>query len=67
MSSFRHHHFYLFSLRGGGKKIAYGRDPKDALEVLALRLTPAERALIVDHDYIKISQRNMRECVGELR
>jgi hypothetical protein len=58
---------YLFSLRGGGKKLAYGRSPEDALEVLSLRLTPEERAMIIDDDYLKIHQRDMQKYVHLLK
>jgi len=68
MSSFRHpHHLYLFSLRGGGKKLAWGRDPEDALEALFIRLTAEERADVIRDDHIKIRQREMRDYVHLLR
>ena len=68
MSSFKHpHHMYLFALRGGGKKLTYGRDPADALAVLSLRLTPEERALIIDDDFVQIRQREMRKYIHLLK
>jgi len=44
MSSFSNpHHLYLFDLKKGGKKLAYGQSPEDALEILSFRLTSEER------------------------
>jgi hypothetical protein len=43
LSSFEQpHHFYLFALRNGKHKLAYGPSPEAALDVLRLRLTPEE-------------------------
>ena len=40
MSSFSNPHFmYLFELKNGKKKLAYGESPEDALEILGMRLT----------------------------
>jgi len=67
MSSFSHpHHMYLFALRNGKKKLAYGESPEDALEILRIRLTEAEMAEIVPSDFIKINQRQLQRYVKEL-
>jgi hypothetical protein len=67
MSSFSHpHHMYLFALKNGKRKLAYGESPEDALEILSIRLTPEEMAEIVRDDYIKISQRELQKYVKEL-
>jgi hypothetical protein len=67
MSSFSHpHHMYLFALRNGKRKLAYGESPEDALEILSIRLTPDEMAEIVRDDYIKINQRELQRYVTEL-
>ena len=67
MSSFSHpHHMYLFALRNGKRKLAYGESPEDALEILSIRLTPEEMAEIVRDDYIKINQRELQKYVTEL-
>jgi hypothetical protein len=67
MSSFSHpHHMYLFALRNGKRKLAYGESPEDALEILAVRLTPEEMAEIVREDYLKINQRELQKYVKEL-
>ncbi len=67
MSSFSHpHHMYLFALKNGKRKLAYGESPEDALEILSIRLTPEEMAEIVRDDYIKINQRELQKYVSEL-
>lgn len=68
MSSFQDtHHMYLFALKGGGRKLTYGKSPDDAYEVLALRLTAEELAEIVKDDYIMINQRKMQDYVHLLK
>jgi len=67
MSSFSSPHFmYLFDMKNGKKKLAYGQSPEDALEILRLRLTEEEMALIIKDQYVKISQRKLQEHVHEL-
>jgi hypothetical protein len=67
MSSFSNPHFiYLFALKNGKRKLAYGQSPEDALEILSIRLTPEELSQIVREDYVKISQRELQKHVGEL-
>lgn len=67
MSSFSNPHFmYLFSLKNGKKRLAYGQSPEDALEILSYRLTGEEMDEIVRDDYIKISQRKLQEYVDDL-
>jgi hypothetical protein len=57
---------YLFALKSGKRKLAYGESPEDALEILGIRLTPEEMAEIVRDDYIKINQRELQKYVKEL-
>ncbi len=67
MSSFSNpHHMYLFALRNGKRKLAYGRSPEDALEILSLRLSEAEMAEIVRDDFVKINQRELQAYIGQL-
>ncbi len=67
MSSFSNPHFmYLFSLKNGKKRLAYGQSPEDALEIISYRLTTEEMDEIVRDDYIKISQRKLQEYVDDL-
>lgn len=64
MSSFSNpHYMYLFDMQNGKKKLAYGRSPEDALEILRIRLSEEEMQTIVADAYTKISQRNMQEYV----
>lgn len=58
--------FYLFALKGGGKRIAYGRNPEDALEVLSFWHTPEEMAQIDRNDYVRIQQRDLTKHTHEL-
>jgi len=57
---------YLFDLKNGKKKLAYGQSPEDALEILSKRLTPEEMEQILRDRYIKINQRKLQEYVQEL-
>jgi hypothetical protein len=62
MSSFSNPHFmFLFSLKNGKKRLAYGQTPDDALEILSYRLSPVEMDEILREDYIKINQRKLQE------
>jgi hypothetical protein len=67
MSSFSNPHFmYLFDLKNGRKKLAYGETPEDALAILRIRLSDAEMAEIESDKYIKINQRELQQYVKEL-
>ena len=67
MSSFSQpHYMYLFEMKNGKKKLAYGQSPEDALNILAMRLSAAEMAEIVPEQYIKIKQRELQQYVPEL-
>ncbi len=67
MSSFNNpHHLYLFDMKNGKKKLAYGATAEDAYESLRLRLTDAEMDLILKDQYIKIPQRELQQHVKEL-
>jgi hypothetical protein len=57
---------FLFDLKNGKKKLAYGQSPEDALEILQMRLTDEEMAQIKPDQYVKISQRKLQEYVNEL-
>jgi hypothetical protein len=57
---------YLFELKNGKKKLAYGESPKDALDILRIRLSDAEMAEILPGSFVKISQRDLQKHVGEL-
>ncbi len=67
MSSFSNpHYMYLFSMKNGKKKLAYGESPEDALEILRIRLTEEEMAQIIPDDYVKINQRQLQKYVHML-
>jgi len=67
MSSFSNpHYIYLFALKNGKKRLAYGQSPEDALEILSYRLTAEEMDEILRDQYEKISQRKLQEHVEEL-
>ncbi len=67
MSSFSNPHFmYLFDLKNGKKKLAYGQSPEDALDILRSRLTPEEMAEILTDQYVKINQRKLHDYVDQL-
>jgi len=67
MSSFNNpHHFYVFAMKNGKKKLAYGATPEDAYQILSLRLTPEEMEHIIQDQYTKISQRKLRGYIHEL-
>jgi hypothetical protein len=67
MSSFSNPHFmYLFDLKSGKKKLAYGESPEDALDILRIRLNDVEMEEIVTERFIKINQRELQQHVHEL-
>lgn len=67
MSSFSNPHFmYLFALKNGKKKLAYGESPEDALEILRVRLNEQEMGEIIADQFIKINQRELQQYVGDL-
>ncbi len=67
MSSFSHpHYMYLFDMKNGQKKLAYGQSPADALDILSIRLLAKEMAEIIPDKYVKISSRRLQEHVDRL-
>lgn len=67
VSSFSNpHYMYLFEMKSGKKKLAYGQSPEDALDILRIRLAEAEMAEIIAERYTKISQRDLQKYVTEL-
>lgn len=64
MSSFSNpHYMYLFDLKNGKKKLAYGKSPEDALDILSIRLDDEEMAEILQDSYQKIRQRDLQQYV----
>ena len=67
MSSFSNpHYMYLFEMKNGKQKLAYGQSPEDALDILSIRLSEEEMAEIIPDKYTRISQRKMQEYVDNL-
>lgn len=67
MSSFTNpHYMYLFNMKDGKKKLAYGESSEDALEILGYRLSGKEMALINRREYERISPRDIQKYAGEL-
>jgi hypothetical protein len=67
MSSFSNpHYMYLFEMKNGKKKLAYGQNPADALDILRIRLTEDEMEQIIGERYTKIRQRDLQKYVSEL-
>ncbi len=67
MSSFRNpHHFYLFAMKNGKKKLAYGPSPEQAFENLRLRLSPKEMELVLEAEYTRIPQRDLHKYARDL-
>ncbi len=67
MSSFSNpHYMYLFELKNGKKRLAYGQSPEDALEILSFRATPEEMDQILRDKFTKINQRKLQEHVSDL-
>lgn len=67
MSSFANpHYMYLFDLKNGKKKLAYGQSPEDALEILSIRLSQEEMDEILAESFIKIPQRKLQEYRDQL-
>ncbi|MBN1217499.1 MAG: hypothetical protein JXM69_01105 [Anaerolineae bacterium] len=57
---------YLFEMKNGKQKLAYGQSPEDALDILRVRLTEEEMAEIIPDKYKKISQRKMQAYIDNL-
>jgi hypothetical protein len=67
MSSFNNpHHFFVFDMKNGKKKLAYGASPEDAYEILKLRLSSEEMEQVIQGQYTKISQRRLRQYIHDL-
>ena len=67
MSSFNNpHHFYLFAMKNGKKKLGYGGSAEEAYDNLKLRLTPKELEQIVKEQCVRIVQRELQKHAREL-
>ncbi len=67
MSSFSNpHYMYLFEMKSGKQKLAYGQSPEDALDILRIRLSDEEMLQVIPEKYIKISQRKLQQYIHNL-
>ncbi len=67
MSSFSNpHYMYLFEMKNGKQKLAYGESPEDALEILHSRLAGERMREIIPDKYTKTSQSRLQEYVANL-
>lgn len=57
---------YLFEMKNGKKKLAYGASPENALEILSIRLNQDEMGEILADKHTRISQREIQKYVHEL-
>ena len=57
---------YVFDMKNGKKKLAYGQSPEDALDILRIRLTEEEMAEIIPDQFKRISQRKLHEHLDNL-
>lgn len=57
---------YIFEMKNGKQKLAYGHTPEEALNILAIRLSDEEMALIHRDQFKKISQRRLQQYIGNL-
>jgi len=57
---------YLFDMKTGRKKLAYGKTPEDALAILALRLTTEEMVQIIKDKFTRIKRKDIRCYVNQL-
>jgi len=57
---------YLFEMKNGKQKLAYGQSPQDALDILSVRLSPEEMNQIIPDKYKKVNQRKLQEHVHNL-
>jgi hypothetical protein len=64
MSSFGNpHRIYLFDMKNGKKKLAYGQSPEDALEILSYRLPKEEMDEIIKDKCVQVNQQQLQEYV----
>ena len=59
-------HIYLFDLKNGKKKLAYGKTPAEAIEILAQRLSSSEMDQINFESATEIHQRDVQSWVKRL-
>ncbi len=58
--------FYLFPLRSGKKRIAYGESPEQAREIMSWRMSVEEMAQIAEGPIIEVRQQDIHPHLKEL-
>jgi hypothetical protein len=53
-------------MKNGKQKLAYGQSPEDALDILRIRLSEEEMAMIFHDRYLRINQRKLQEHIDNL-
>jgi hypothetical protein len=57
---------YLFDLKNGKKKLAYGQNAEDALKILRIRLTDEEMEDIIPDQYVRIRRQELIQYANKL-
>ncbi|HEY80630.1 MAG TPA: hypothetical protein EYP25_00500 [Anaerolineae bacterium] len=57
---------FLFKMKNGKHKLAYGETLEDALEILRWRLTEEEMEQIIPDDYVKFHPRQLQQYIDNL-
>jgi hypothetical protein len=57
---------YVFEMKNGKQKIAYGETPEDALEILRYRLSADEMSQLLPDKYTLINQRRLHSYIQNL-
>jgi hypothetical protein len=60
------HGIYLFDMTNSKKKLAYGKSPEDALEILRLRLTEEEMTQIKTDTFCRIGKKDIFSYIDQL-
>ncbi len=60
------HSLYLFDMKTGKKKLAYGQDPEDALDILRIRLTDEEMDIIIPGQHKRIGRHELIKYADQL-
>lgn len=66
MNTPRPHYFYLFEMRNGKKKLAWGPTPEAALETLLQRSSEDALNDVIADRYEKIQQRDLAKYARDL-
>jgi hypothetical protein len=59
-------HFFLFSLKSGRKRLAYGRSLEEALEIMSWRMTADEMGQMTGDAPVEVRQQDIHPYLKEL-